>query len=107
MTGQPDHACSQHSGLSSHHDDTAALGNKVRRQTTATRQNKPPSNASQGSEEWLRVAGGSRVHCSQISLVPVRTHGTKLCVSLLSLSYLRPTVKTTKHQHYTNLSKLV
>lgn len=82
MTGQPDHACSQHSGLSSHHDDTAALGNKVRRQTTATRQNKPPSNASQGSEEWLRVAGGSRVHCSQISLVPT-TNTPNMCVFII------------------------
>lgn len=44
-----------------HHDDTGALGNRVRRQTTATRQNKAPSNASEGSGERLG-AGGTRVH---------------------------------------------
>lgn len=93
MTGQPDHACSQHSGFSSHHDDTAALGNKVRRQTTATRRNKPPSNASQGSREWLGKAAGTRVHSAPRSVFYLlKPNGT------IELTYLR------KHKYIAFLS---
>lgn len=57
VTGQPDHACRQHSGLSSHHDDTAALGNIIRRQTTAIRQKKT-------SERRLRgQRGNAQTRC--------------------------------------------
>lgn len=66
VTDRPDHACSQHSGFSSHHDDTAALGNRVRRHTTATRQKKKlpvtPQRAARNSSEQLGGGGRSRVH---------------------------------------------
>lgn len=74
MTGRPDHACSRHSSFSSHHDDTGALGNRVPRKTTATRQNKPPSNASKGSGERPLSSGGNQgSHCYQISQSPTGT----------------------------------
>lgn len=59
VTGQPDHACSQHSGFSPHRDDTAALGNRVRRQITATRQKRnlqaTPQRAAGNSSEKPEV----------------------------------------------------